>query len=421
MTLRIFNRLFGSHPVATHCPGPPHRRWQQFVTATLNQPRRSVDCDDVTVVTWNTGGETAKPCGLLESSLELLGVTPRVLAQGRRNWVNRDKLKSLAEALSTIETPYLIGADSADVLFLDSPAIVVERFRRHFTASLVFNSTGSTCWPDLPALAEFQSSLPMAAVAQGRHWINSGLFVGETRFCREYFSQLADHPPVRGFQGSDQAIVMETWPRWYPRVQADYFCQLFQWFNEEPEVMWLQRPLAERQRQLIDWVRRLPMPATGVEVGVFRGNTSEALLREFPQLTLWLVDPWRPFDGASTFDSRDQAAFDEDRDAAMYWTDFARQRRHAIREPSPAAASRFADHSLDFAFLDGNHLYEQVCQDIQAWWPKVREGGLLTGHDYGVYGDRDGRWGVRRAVDEFAAAIGRDPELGDDGMWGMKK
>jgi predicted O-methyltransferase YrrM len=45
------------------------------------------------------------------------------------------------------------------------------------------------------------------------------------------------------------------------------------------------------------------------------------------------------------------------------------------------AASRYADNSLDFVFIDAAHDLESVTKDIAAWWPKVREGGLLAGHD----------------------------------------
>ena len=90
---------------------------------------------------------------------------------------------------------------------------------------------------------------------------------------------------------------MRTWPQFYPKVQADYFSQIFQWFNEELSVMRLERPVSPRQSQLFRWLRRLRGPITGAEVGVFGGHTSEALLREFPQLKLLMVDPWRPYDG----------------------------------------------------------------------------------------------------------------------------
>lgn len=52
-----------------------------------------------------------------------------------------------------------------------------------------------------------------------------------------------------------------------------------------------------------------------------------------------------------------------------------------IPEDSISAANRFKDGSFDFVFIDANHQYLQVLRDIDTWWPKVRAGGILAGHD----------------------------------------
>ena len=42
---------------------------------------------------------------------------------------------------------------------------------------------------------------------------------------------------------------------------------------------------------------------------------------------------------------------------------------------------RVHKESIDFMFIDGDHRYSQVTKDINAWWPKIRKGGILCGHD----------------------------------------
>lgn len=421
MTVGITNRLFGTHPIAAHCPGPLHDDWRRFASAVMDQPARRCLCPDVTILTWNSGERPDKPCGVLERSLEKLGVPTLVLGRGTPNWKNIRKFAITAEALSQVKTPFVIGADSCDVVFFDNPQLAVDRFRSHFDCGLLFNATGSRCWPELPEFVRFESSLPMTTVAQQRHWLNSGLFIGRTEFCREYFQHLAKEPPVAGYEWSDQAVIKRTWPQWSPRVQLDYFSQMFQWFNEDRRVMVLQRPVAPRQTSLLSWLRRFSGPIVGAEVGVFDGHTSETLLRELPELRLWMVDPWTPYEGKSILGDMTPELLEKVRVGAMWWTEFARDRRFVLREASPRSASRFADASLDFAFIDGNHLYESVRADIAAWWPKVRPGGLLTGHDYGIYRDAEGLWGVRRAVDEFADQHRRQISLGADGTWCIEK
>jgi hypothetical protein len=64
-----------------------------------------------------------------------------------------------------------------------------------------------------------------------------------------------------------------------------------------------------------------------------------------------------------------------------------------IQSTSLNAANQFEDNSLDFVHIDASHLYEDAIQDIRAWYPKVKPGGLITGDDY--------PWpGVRQAVHE---------------------
>lgn len=65
-----------------------------------------------------------------------------------------------------------------------------------------------------------------------------------------------------------------------------------------------------------------------------------------------------------------------------------------------------ADASLDFVYIDAQHHYEAVREDLALWYPKLRVGGLFAGHDY-LDGEVDGdRFGVKRAVDEFAGEKG---------------
>ena len=71
-----------------------------------------------------------------------------------------------------------------------------------------------------------------------------------------------------------------------------------------------------------------------------------------------------------------------------------------MKKSSVEAAPELEDGSLDFVFIDANHSYDAVKNDIIAWAPKVRSGGVLCGHDYNSFP------GVQKAVDDFASAKG---------------
>ena len=68
-----------------------------------------------------------------------------------------------------------------------------------------------------------------------------------------------------------------------------------------------------------------------------------------------------------------------------------------IKGYSPFAAEMFEDGSLDFIYIDGLHDYESVKADIAGFYPKLKVGGIIAGHDYHL-----GDWpGVYNSVNEF--------------------
>lgn len=86
----------------------------------------------------------------------------------------------------------------------------------------------------------------------------------------------------------------------------------------------------------------------------------------------------------------------------VYWPFLKLIRKHSV-----LAADDVPRRSLDFVFIDADHTYEAVAADLAAWWPKVRIGGTLAGHDYVSHTLKNGvSFGVIQAVTEFAERIG---------------
>lgn len=71
------------------------------------------------------------------------------------------------------------------------------------------------------------------------------------------------------------------------------------------------------------------------------------------------------------------------------------------------------DNSLDLLYVDACHMYECVKRDLQAWYPKVKKGGVIAGHDV-----NNTDYGVSQAVTEFCGQLGVEffiiPENGID-------
>ena len=77
---------------------------------------------------------------------------------------------------------------------------------------------------------------------------------------------------------------------------------------------------------------------------------------------------------------------------------------------SADAAAMFQDGSVDFCFIDADHTPKGVRRDLAAWWPKIKAGGLLGGHDYPSSRASRANKLLGAAVDSFAVSVGQRVE-----------
>jgi hypothetical protein len=153
----------------------------------------------------------------------------------------------------------------------------------------------------------------------------------------------------------------------------------------------------------------------GVEIGVQWGISSLALLEKGVRF-LFLVDPWITYEGYGIVGANEAAAEEHNlRICRGRLHPYDDGRHFAILRMPSAEAPRFLPNDLDFVWIDGNHDYAYIKKDIDLYWPKIRPGGLLCGHDYGD----DPGFGVNHAVDEFAK--GKDLLKLRDMCWAVWK
>lgn len=133
---------------------------------------------------------------------------------------------------------------------------------------------------------------------------------------------------------------------------------------------------------------------------MYEGYTTQWLVECFPEATITVVDPWMA----------------QKKDAKMYrqnnatdWEDIYERfcarfdgKCTVVRTDSITASYMMQEESFDLIFIDADHSYKAVKDDIRHWLPKMRKGGLLCGHDYS---NRKANAGVIKAVNEM---IGED-------------
>lgn len=170
----------------------------------------------------------------------------------------------------------------------------------------------------------------------------------------------------------------------------------------------------------------------GVEIGVFKGQFTKQLLENWGG-TMYMIDPWRPL-GDEYIDSSNHREHMDAFERTMENISGYENRAFMLRGLGEELVNIFEDDSLDFVYIDGNHAYDYVVQDMKLWWPKLKKGGLFAGHDYlgdswsdehlmengkdkhiwmkGAESDQElkyaGIFGVNPAVHEFCDAKGYD-------------
>ena len=169
------------------------------------------------------------------------------------------------------------------------------------------------------------------------------------------------------------------------------------------------RGLLRQEKDFRDCVlSRLPKGSVCAEIGVYQGEFSRLVLNRIKPVRFHLIDPWEYFSDPSHEKSwyggsvgRDQANMD-----SIYRSvceTFGSKRNVFIhRARSADCAHLFPDAYFDWVYVDGNHQYEFVKQDLELYFPRVKLSGFIAGDDYG----NPGWWndGVTRAVDEFVAS-----------------
>jgi len=139
----------------------------------------------------------------------------------------------------------------------------------------------------------------------------------------------------------------------------------------------------------------------GVEVGVDRGEYSEVLLKDNPNLRLYSVDPWSAGEytpGMSGVNEK-QAYFDGCYEETV--KRLAPYNCEIVRKTSMEALKDFEDNSLDFVYIDANHDFLNFTMDLQGWMRKVKPGGIISGHDYAYFPYRKFNH-VKRALIAYA-------------------
>ncbi len=148
---------------------------------------------------------------------------------------------------------------------------------------------------------------------------------------------------------------------------------------------------------------------TIVEIGSYVGDSTEIFAENFE--TVFAIDPWE-----NSYDDTDASSYRY----PMYmiekqFDDLCKKNLNImkIKSFSLEKVKYFEDESIDMVYIDGIHQYEAVKEDILAWAPKVKIGGIIAGHDY--------QTAFQGCIDAVEEALGTPKIKGKDTSWGFIK
>ena len=156
------------------------------------------------------------------------------------------------------------------------------------------------------------------------------------------------------------------------------------------------------------------------EIGVWKTHMPRRLLRDEDCSKIikeyWAIDQWSVLSSAhGHMSNRTSEDWDDLYFNACKYTPWFKQFR-VLRLASLKASKIFLDEYFDLVYIDASHFYKDVLDDIKVWLPKVKKGGIISGHDYGMGGRKN--HGVKKAVDEYFGE--GNVILKEDGVWYKK-
>jgi len=229
------------------------------------------------------------------------------------------------------------------------------------------------------------------------------VFTHNPHECKPIFDMLMNNPLIRNLLITD--VGLNTKEYHYKEL-----CRISR-HNRECCLYFAKAETFWRYR-LLDILTAILLPdqCIGAEIGVYKGLTTQFLAKQPHIQKIYAIDPWRYVDTYLDKDLLIQQIPQNDSLGPAYlatnWDELYSETAQVLqkyknieilRQTSIDASHAFKDHTLDFVFIDADHSYSAVKQDLELWFPKIKPGGIIAGHDYVQIGTDE----VQRAVHTF--------------------
>jgi hypothetical protein len=159
-----------------------------------------------------------------------------------------------------------------------------------------------------------------------------------------------------------------------------------------------------KQRQgLLKFIEDLPSNLLMAEVGCYAGESTEMFLQSGKVRYLYAIDLWE-----GGYDPEDLTSYSDFANVEREFDKRLKEFQGFVKIKADSIMALSMLHDLDMVYLDGNHLYENISQELTLAKRALKRGGIIAGHNY------DDEFDVRRAVDEM---FGKPDKTYEDTSW----
>ncbi len=120
----------------------------------------------------------------------------------------------------------------------------------------------------------------------------------------------------------------------------------------------------------------------GVEIGVYEGDNSEVMFSKLPMSKLYLIDPYQSTKKSNETQITPKELQDVKRRARKRSQAYYPPGKYIWIHKHSCYAVHEVEDNVDFVYMDGDHSYEGTLGDLTMYYPKVRKGGVIGGHDF---------------------------------------
>ena len=172
------------------------------------------------------------------------------------------------------------------------------------------------------------------------------------------------------------------------------------------------------ENQYLELLENTPEGGIFVELGAYKGKSTSFIVTEMvnrgKDIKFFTIDTFLGDSGST--DQKEIEAYKQVNISKMY-EEFKENTEHledkftVIKDYSWEAARLFEDNSIDVCFLDASHAENSVFLDLQVWYPKIKNNGILAGHDYYAW------TGVQNAFKKY---FKKNPDKIENDCWFIK-